>query len=51
MIQTVEAVVDSQGRVLLLGPVCVSGTQRALVTVFDETRMNRDDSARRSAIS
>ena len=36
MIQTVEAVVDSQGRVRLLGPVRVTGTQRALVTVLDE---------------
>ncbi len=36
MIQTVEAVVDSQGRVRLLGDVRVTGSQRALVTVLDE---------------
>jgi hypothetical protein len=36
MIQTVEAVVDGQGRVRLLGPVKVQGLRRALVTVLDE---------------
>jgi len=36
MIQTVEAVVDEQGRVRLLGPVEVDGLRRALVTVLDE---------------
>ena len=36
MIQTVEAVVDGQGRVRLLGPVRVEGLRRALVTVLDE---------------
>ena len=36
MIQTVEAVVDGQGRVRLLGPVQVNGLRRALVTVLDE---------------
>jgi hypothetical protein len=36
MIQTVEAVVDGEGRVRLLGPVQVNGLQRALVTVLDE---------------
>jgi hypothetical protein len=36
MIQTVEAVVDGQGRVRLLGPVRVAGLQRALVTILDE---------------
>ena len=36
MIQTVEAVVDTEGRVRLLGPVTVSGPRRALVTVLDE---------------
>ena len=36
MIQTVEAVVDGQGRVRLLGPVQVKGLRRALVTVLDE---------------
>jgi len=36
MIQTVEAIVDEQGRVQLLAPVQVSGLRRALVTVLDE---------------
>jgi hypothetical protein len=36
MIQTVEAVVDGQGRVRLLGPVHVDGLRRALLTVLDE---------------
>ncbi len=37
MIQTVEAVVDSSGRVHLLGEVLVSSPRRALVTVLDES--------------
>jgi hypothetical protein len=36
MIQTVEAVVESDGRVRLLGAVQVSGPRRALVTVLEE---------------
>ncbi len=36
MIQTVEAVVDSAGRVQLLGEVDIPGPRRALVTVLDE---------------
>lgn len=36
MIQTVEAVVDSEGRVRLLEDVQVTGSQRALLTVLDE---------------
>jgi hypothetical protein len=36
MIQTVEAVIDGQGRVHLLRPVQVEGLRRALVTVLDE---------------
>lgn len=36
MIQTVEAIVDEQGRVQLLGTVQVHGLRRALVTVLDE---------------
>jgi hypothetical protein len=36
MIQTVEAVVDSEGRVRLLGEVRIDGPRRALVTVLDE---------------
>jgi hypothetical protein len=36
MIQTVEAVVDKDGRVRLLGDVTLTGPRRALVTVLDE---------------
>ena len=36
MIQTVEAVIDGEGRVRLLAPVRVDGLRRALVTVLDE---------------
>lgn len=36
MIQTVEAVIDSQGRVRLLGAIRIDGLRRALVTVLDE---------------
>jgi len=37
MIQTVEAVVDADGRVRLLEAVILSGPRRALVTVLDES--------------
>jgi len=36
MIQTVEAVVDVDGRVRLLGEVSVAGPRRALVTILEE---------------
>ena len=36
MIQTVEAVVDANGKVRLLGEVSVPGLRRALVTVLEE---------------
>jgi hypothetical protein len=36
MIQTVEAVVDTSGRVQLLGEVHIAGPRRALVTVLEE---------------
>jgi hypothetical protein len=36
MIQTVEAIVDSAGRVQLLGEVQVTSPRRALVTVLEE---------------
>ena len=36
MIQTVEAIVDKDGQVRLLGPVAVDTPRRALVTVLDE---------------
>lgn len=36
MIQTVEAIVDADGQVHLLGEVQVPGPRRALVTVLEE---------------
>ena len=36
MFQTVEAVIDEQGRVILLQPVNLSEARRALVTILDE---------------
>jgi hypothetical protein len=36
MIQTVEAIVDADGRVRLLGEVHVASPRRALVTVLEE---------------
>jgi hypothetical protein len=36
VIQTVEAVVDADGRVRLLGEIRVSAPRRALVTILDE---------------
>ena len=36
MIQTVEAVIDEQGRVRLLEPVELGGERRALVTILQE---------------
>lgn len=36
MIQTVEAIIDSSGRVLLLEDVVLPKGRRALVTVLDE---------------
>ena len=36
MIQTVEAVVDTAGRVRLLGAIHVDSPRRALVTVLEE---------------
>lgn len=36
MIQTVEAVVDSEGRIRLLGEVHVTSPRRALVMVLEE---------------
>lgn len=36
MIRTVEAVINEQGEVKLLGQVSVSGPRRALVTILDE---------------
>jgi hypothetical protein len=36
MIQTIEAVVDEQGKVQLLETVQLSGARRALVVILDE---------------
>lgn len=36
MIQTVEAIVDAEGRVQLLGKIHVSEPRRALLTVLEE---------------
>jgi hypothetical protein len=36
MIQTVEAVIDSNGRIRLLSEIHVNGPRRALVTVLEE---------------
>lgn len=36
MIQTIEAVVDTAGRVRLLGEVRIDGPRRALLTVLEE---------------
>ena len=36
MIQTVEAVVDANGQIRLLGDVSVPGPRRALVTILEE---------------
>lgn len=36
MMRTVEAVIDESGRVLLLEPIHLPATQRALVTILDE---------------
>lgn len=36
MIQTVEAVVDEQGRVRLLGAIQITGPRRAFLTVLEE---------------
>lgn len=36
MIQTIEAVIDPDGRIRLLGEFQIAGPRRALVTVLDE---------------
>lgn len=45
MIQTVEAVVDADGAVRLLGDVTVSSPRRALVTVLEEPAVVPGESA------
>lgn len=45
MIQTVEAVIDAQGNIQLLGPIQVAGPRRALVTILEEPAVIPGDSA------
>jgi hypothetical protein len=45
MIQTVEAVIDSAGRVRLLGEVHVASPRPALVTVLEEPAAVPDEAA------
>ena len=45
MIQTVEAVVDADGRVRLLGAIHVNGPRRALVIVLEEPAVGPGEAA------
>jgi len=45
MIQTVEAVVDADGRIWLLGELQGTGPRRALVTVLEEPAVMPGESA------
>lgn len=45
MIQTVEAVVDADGRVRLLADIRVTGPRRALVTILDEPAVTPGEAA------
>lgn len=45
MIKTVEAVIDDEGNVRLLGPVDVKSCRRALLVIFDEPETPSDDTA------
>lgn len=36
MLRTIEAIIDTDGRVRLLEPISLPGARRALVTVLDE---------------
>jgi len=45
MIQTVEAIVEADGRVRLLGAVDVTIPRRALVTVLEELEPNPGETA------
>ena len=36
MIQTIEAIIDEQGKIHLLKPVCLPAARRALVTILEE---------------
>ena len=43
MIQTVEAVVEADGRVRLLGDITLAGPCRALLTVLDEAPLGPEE--------
>jgi hypothetical protein len=45
MIETVEAVVDDQGRVRLLQPVRLGSSRRALVVILEEPGVIGDEAA------
>ncbi len=45
MIKTVEAVIDDEGNVRLLGPVDVKSRRRALLVIFDEPVISSDETA------
>lgn len=45
MIQTVEAVVDADGHVRLLGEIQVSGPRRAFVTILEEPAATPSEAA------
>ncbi len=46
MKQTVEAIIDEQGRIRLMEPVKVKGVHRALVTILDEAPVEMDEATR-----
>ncbi len=43
MKQTVEAIIDEQGRIRLVEPVDIKGVHRALVTILDEPPVEMDE--------
>jgi len=45
MIQTIEAVVDADGHVQLLGKIDVAGPRRALLTILEEPAASPGESA------
>ena len=45
MIQTVEAIIEADGRVRLLGDVSIDGPRRALVTVLEERAIDPGEAA------
>ena len=49
MIQTVEAVVDANGQVRLLGAIQVDGPRRALLMVLEESAAVPSETARQAA--